>query len=312
MRKLTRNFLTMTLALVCAAMASLPFAALPVRAAPAPATALADTKNYQAIFASAARGTTTSSSFLTYDATVVTAWLTVTAKSAGATSLDVKFQDSVDGTAFADMPGGAFTQVTASTAAQRITIQAPPGRYVQCVATVGGSSTPTFTFHVEAMFQQASGAFTASSAADASTLTGTLATVRLGEDVFRSTTVTVTTAQVLALNTTPITLVAAPGAGKILQVIEVTAKLVFNSVAYTGSNALEFRYTDGSGAKVTADIASTFINTASGTAYASVKGVVTALTPVANAPIVVFVPTANPAAGNSAIVFTVSYRVITP
>lgn len=124
--------------------------------------------------------------------------------------------------------------------------------------------------------------------------------------------VTVPTASVLLLNTTPYTLVAAPGAGKIIAVDEIVAKIVFNSIAYTGANALEFRYTDGSGAKVSADIASTFINTASGTAYASVKGVVTALTPVANAALVVRVPTADPAAGNSAIVFTVKFRTLTP
>src|SRR6185369_613706 len=107
--KITRYFraaLTMTLALVCAAMASLPFAALPARAATAPAMQTTqEPKAYKQFFASAARGTTTSSSFQSYEANAMVAWLTVTAKSAGATSLDVKFQDSVDNSAFVDMPG---------------------------------------------------------------------------------------------------------------------------------------------------------------------------------------------------------------
>jgi len=124
--------------------------------------------------------------------------------------------------------------------------------------------------------------------------------------------VTVPTASILALNTTPVVLVPAQGAGSIVKIDDIVAKLVFNTIAYTGANALEFRYTDGSGAKVSADIANTFINSASGTNYASLKGVATLLTPVANAAVVVVVPTANPGAGNSDIIFTVRYHVITP
>lgn len=121
-----------------------------------------------------------------------------------------------------------------------------------------------------------------------------------------------TAAEIKALFTTEIQLVPAPGAGRVVMVDEIVLKIVFGAVAYTGANALEFRYTDKTGAKVTADIASTFINTALGTAYASVKGVVTALTPVANAKIVVNVSTANPAAGDSLITITVRYHVVTP
>lgn len=124
--------------------------------------------------------------------------------------------------------------------------------------------------------------------------------------------VALTAAQTKALFATPIALVAAPGAGKIVAIDEIMAKNVFGTVAYTGGNALEFRYTDGSGAKVTADIASTFINIASGTAYRSVKGVTTELTPVANAAVVVRVPTADPGAGDGILTFTTRYRIVTP
>lgn len=123
---------------------------------------------------------------------------------------------------------------------------------------------------------------------------------------------TLTATEIKALFTTEIQLIPAPGAGRIIIVDEIVAKIVFGTIAYTGANALEFRYTDKTGAKVTADIAAAFINTAAGTAYASVKGVVTALTPVANAKIVVNVPTANPGAGDSLITFTVRYHVVTP
>lgn len=118
-----------------------------------------------------------------------------------------------------------------------------------------------------------------------------------------------TTAQILALNTTPITIVPAYLLSLII-VEGITAKNNFNTTAYTGGNNLEFRYTGAAGAKVTADMASTFINS-SATAYDHVAGVVTELTPVINTPIVVRVPTANPATGDGSIDLFIKYRVVT-
>jgi hypothetical protein len=273
----------------------------------------AQEKNIQELFSSAARGTSNGSGVETNEANSLIAYLNVTAKSAGATSLDVQIQDSVDNSIWTDLTGCTFSQVTGSTSSQSCVASRVPARWVRAVATVAGSSTPTFTFSVRVMLFKSDQLVTATTALDASLLsTGTVPTPRLSEDVARTASVTVTTAQVLALNTTPIALVAAPGAGKIVLIEEITCKLVFNSIAYTGSNALEFRYTDGSGAKVTADMPSAFLNSASGTNYQTVKSVVTTLTPVANAAVVVFVPTANPGAGNSDLAFKIKYRVVTP
>lgn len=116
--------------------------------------------------------------------------------------------------------------------------------------------------------------------------------------------------QIKALHTTPITLVASQLTNSFIVVEGISLKNNFNSVAFTGANNLEFRYTDASGIKVTADIANTFINSAS-TAYAHVAGIITAFTPVTAAPIVVTVPTANPGAGNGSIAIIIKYRVIT-
>lgn len=125
--------------------------------------------------------------------------------------------------------------------------------------------------------------------------------------------VTLSSAQILDLHDTPVALVAAPGAGKLTIVDEVVLKMTFATAAYTGANALEIRYTDGSGAKVTADLpASTaFLNVASGSAYGSVKGVATALVPVANAAIVAVVPVADPAAGGGTITGFIRYHTVT-
>ncbi len=122
---------------------------------------------------------------------------------------------------------------------------------------------------------------------------------------------TLTAAQVKALFTTPITLVGTPGSGKIILVTGIVFASTFVSVAYAGANALEFRYTGAAGAKVTADIAAAVLNFTSGTQYNAVAGVTAALVPVANAPIVVAVPTANPTAGDSPVKITVTYLVLT-
>lgn len=129
-------------------------------------------------------------------------------------------------------------------------------------------------------------------------------------------TTTLSSTQIKALNTTPVVLVPKFGTNSsnvginyVFIVEGITARLMYGGTAYTGANNLEFRYTDGSGTKVTADLANTFINSGANT-FAHVAGITTAFTPVYNAPIVVSVPVANPATGNSRITFVVKYRVV--
>ena len=55
--------------------------------------------------------------------------------------------------------------------------------------------------------------------------------------------VAIPTAQVLALNTTPVQLVAAPGAGYAIEVIGITMKMVYNSSAYSSNYVLDIIYT---------------------------------------------------------------------
>lgn len=132
---------------------------------------------------------------------------------------------------------------------------------------------------------------------------GSLGIVGVAERI----TVTLTSAQILALFTTPITLIPAPGAGKTISVDEVIATLNFNSVAYTGANALELRYTNASGAKVSGDVAAALINAA---ATRVDKAIGAAVTGVQNGAVVAAVPTANPAAGNSTITIDILYRIV--
>lgn len=113
-------------------------------------------------------------------------------------------------------------------------------------------------------------------------------------------------AQILALKTTPVTILTS-FVHSLIIIEGITARLVYGGTAYTGTNALEFRYTNASGAKVTADISTTFLNSAAN-AYSHVAGVVTELVPLLG-PIVVCVPTADPGAGNSTIDLFIRYRL---
>jgi hypothetical protein len=294
-----------------------------------PANAQTTVKNRQTALSSAARTSSgNSGTFIIGQDDHVIAFLTVTATTGG--TLDVKLQDSPDsGTTWYDLTGTSFAQVTSGSSSQTVFATRVPSDRVRVNYTVAGGG---FTFAVHFISYKGSPTIVSSTDANASNLTAgaiplarivdltntqvsataAIAASKLAEDAVRTATVTVATGSVLTLNATPVSLIAAPGAGKAIVVDGIVAKIVFNSVAYTGGNALEFRYTNGSGAKVTADIASSFINSASGTTYASVAGVTTSLAPVVNAAVVVFVPVADPGAGNSPIVFTVRYHVVTP
>lgn len=120
--------------------------------------------------------------------------------------------------------------------------------------------------------------------------------------------VTLTSAQILALSTTPIQILPAGGTGAYISIDEILVKgPATGSTPYTGANALEIRYTDGSGVKLTGDAAAALINSASGRVD---KVVGAAGTAVANAAVVAVVPTANPAAGTGTITLDIVYRVI--
>lgn len=131
--------------------------------------------------------------------------------------------------------------------------------------------------------------------------------------------ISLTPAEIKALHTTPVTLipVTALRAGQtsyqIVVPVTCDAFISYNGTAYTGTNSLEFRYTDGSGNKCLFDIPSSFINSAVSAYFhttdrSSISGPPDYY-PVAGAPVVVTVPSANPDDGNSNITLFVRYYV---
>jgi len=125
--------------------------------------------------------------------------------------------------------------------------------------------------------------------------------------------VTISTAELLALNATPKTLVAAPGAGYAIIPVDVQLMLDYNSAAYNGIAAgedLEVRYTNGSG-QLVATVETTGFLDATADAYRHVYPASTAATvPVSNAALVMNLASAEIATGNSPLKVRVRYRTV--
>lgn len=126
--------------------------------------------------------------------------------------------------------------------------------------------------------------------------------------------VTLSSAQLLAINTTPITIISAGGSGTIIELLGMNAKLTYNSIAYTlAGGDLGLYETNAAGTFIANwnilfdDFLS--ITTTERRAGLIYGGVVTKLTE--NTPLVVTVDTGDPISGNSSVDIYVAYRIIT-
>lgn len=137
--------------------------------------------------------------------------------------------------------------------------------------------------------------------------------------VVRSVRVTLSNAQVLALNATPVTLVAAPGAGRYLEFVGATlykpAGTAYANIAV--GEDLAVKYTDGSGLDVAvaemtgfADQTTAQLRHINPQTGALAAGTVSDYTPVANAALVAHMLTGEIDTGTSAFRLRVFYRVL--
>jgi len=128
--------------------------------------------------------------------------------------------------------------------------------------------------------------------------------------------VTVSSAELLALFTTPKQIVAAPGAN-LAVVIEGVVASKAAGTAYDGVAAgedLSISYTDASGLAVAGIEATGFLDQATAQmryagAYRAASGI-SSITPVANAALMIHMLTGNIATGTSPLVLRVYYRVV--
>jgi hypothetical protein len=125
----------------------------------------------------------------------------------------------------------------------------------------------------------------------------------------------ISSTEVLALQTTGINVVAAPGPGKYLMFMGATVFMDYNSAAYTGGGGRDivFTYTDKSGAAVSHTLDDTLFagQTADVVAYAyPLNAAASTLAAAANAPIVISIASSNWTVGDSPLKVRTFYRVL--
>lgn len=118
--------------------------------------------------------------------------------------------------------------------------------------------------------------------------------------------ITITSAQILAGFTTPITLVAAPGAGNVIVPIAISVKYKFVTAAYATNTTFEFKL----GAISIANIPA-MISQAADRYATLLNALALALTagPIENQALTWDVQTGNPAAGGGNLQIQVIYRI---
>jgi predicted RecA/RadA family phage recombinase len=130
-------------------------------------------------------------------------------------------------------------------------------------------------------------------------------------DIASSAVITVSSAELLALNATPKVLVAAPGAGKAIIPVDAELFLDYNTTAYdgvAGGEDLAFRYTGTSGNQCGTVEATGFLDaSADASRIHAFNGTIN---PTANAALVLHMLTGEIATGNSPLKVKVRYRVV--
>jgi len=120
--------------------------------------------------------------------------------------------------------------------------------------------------------------------------------------------ISISSAQILAMNATPVTLIAAPGAGKAIVLDRAAFFLDYNSGAYASIHDMTIRYTDGSGAIIGTLGMTGFLDQTADT-YAVLTPAAGSIILPANAPLVASLAGAV-TTGNSPIVARLFYDII--
>lgn len=142
-------------------------------------------------------------------------------------------------------------------------------------------------------------------------LDATIASADIAQGVIQYAVVEVSSAEILALFTTPKELVAAPGANKSIEFISAFIAYDKGATTYTinGSGDMQVKYTNGSGAAASSTRATTGFIDQAGDQVSQLEKVGGTVVPVVNAAIVLALATANPTLGDGTLHIKVAYRV---
>ena len=134
---------------------------------------------------------------------------------------------------------------------------------------------------------------------------------KLDDSVIKYADIEISSAEILDLYTTPKELVAAPGAGKVLEFISLLLALDFEATAYTIGTAtdLQVKYTDAGGAAVSTTRAATGFLDQTVDQLSSLDKLEATVAPADNAALVLTLGVANVTAGDSPIHAKIAYRV---
>jgi len=130
-------------------------------------------------------------------------------------------------------------------------------------------------------------------------------------EVIKSIAVDLTSAQLLALYTTPITIISAPNSDEVIQFVDAQIVYKYATSAYTIGSAtnLQFKYTDGSGTACSATASVTGLLDQSANEIRFVPQTTSAYEPASAAAIVLTLAGANVTGGAGTLTVKVNYRV---
>ena len=127
----------------------------------------------------------------------------------------------------------------------------------------------------------------------------------------QSSAITLTSAQILAMNTTPVSVIPAQGAGTLIEVLSAVADYIYGTAQYTSGGAIGLFYGVETGPLATATLASTFLTSPTVNQIGIMEGALasSASSTVLNTAIVISNQSGVFATGNGTMIVKVKYRV---